>query len=220
PTHAITQGVVSPRFMRFSGRLYFVVGVAIGSVIGLERGGLFVATGIAGALAAYFYTGARFSFKYVALGDVLVFFLMGPVLVAIGVWALAGSVPAEVWALSLPVAFLVTAILHGNNLRDRDSDRAAGVRTVANLVSERVARIGFAGLIGAAYLTLVVLLASGVAPVWSALALPTVVVAAPLAVRVQRGERDLVALPVSCAKLHLMFSLPYLAAFAVAALLT
>ena len=220
PTHTITQGVVSPRFMRFSGRLYFVLGITIGSVIGLERGVTFVATGVAGAVGAYLYTGRRFSLKYVALGDVLVFFLMGPALVAIGVWALWGSVPAEVWALSLPVAFLVTAILHGNNLRDRETDRAAGVRTVANLVSEQTARVGFAGLIGAAYLSLVVLLIAGVAPVWSAAALLTAVFAAPLAIRVLRGEPDLVALPVQCARLHLLFCLPYIAAFVVSALLT
>ena len=219
PTHAITQGVVSPRFMRFSGRIYFVLGIIIGSVIGLERGALFVLTGIAGALGAYFYTGARFSFKYVALGDVLVFFLMGPALLAIGVWALTGTVPAEVWALSLPVAFLVTAILHGNNLRDRESDRAAGVRTVANLVSEPLARAGFAGLIAAAYVSLVVLVIAGVAPGWSAIALLTAAFGAPLAIRVLRGDPDLVALPVSCAKLHLLFSLPYIAAIVLAALL-
>ncbi|NBF38824.1 MAG: hypothetical protein GVY14_00260, partial [Spirochaetes bacterium] len=37
PTHAITQGVVTPRFMRISGHLYFLLGVAVGLPIGLLR---------------------------------------------------------------------------------------------------------------------------------------------------------------------------------------
>ncbi|MFO7780646.1 MAG: prenyltransferase, partial [Spirochaetia bacterium] len=45
PTHAITRGVVSPRFMQISGHLYFLLGVAVGLPIGLLRGRLFVLAG-------------------------------------------------------------------------------------------------------------------------------------------------------------------------------
>lgn len=218
PTHAISQGVASPRFMAVSGHVYFFAAILLGSVIALERGPLFFGVGIAGALGSYFYTGARFSLKYVALGDPAVFLLMGPLLVVIGVWALTGGVPSFVVAESLPIAFLVTAILHANNLRDLERDRAAGVRTIANLIGERASRALFALLLLAPYATVVVLVAVGAvgAPILATL------VTMPLAYRplrrvLRRSREDgLIDLPLRCALLHLAFGVVYVAAVFVA----
>ncbi|MFP4407203.1 MAG: prenyltransferase, partial [Spirochaetaceae bacterium] len=156
PTHAITQGVVPARYMLTSGRIYFVLGVLAGSAIALVRGPLYLAAGLAGALGAFLYTSGRFSLKYRALGDVAAFLLMGPVLVALGVWALLGTVTVESVIASLPVAFLVTAILHGNNTRDIQADRAAGVDTVAIRLGLRSSKVLFAGLIALAFVVPVI----------------------------------------------------------------
>lgn len=218
PTHVLTRGVVFPSFMLWSGRLYFAIGVLIGSTIGLVRGPVYVVAGILGATGAYFYTNARFSFKYVALGDLVVFLLMGPVLVAMGVWGIAGIVPSSVFSISLPVAFLVTAILHGNNLRDRESDLAAGVRTLANSMSDGTARWFFAALVTLPYLMVLLMVHDATLAPLTLLTLATAPVAFRLAQTVFDRGADLSRLPLSCAVLHLAFSAAYAATVAISAL--
>jgi 1,4-dihydroxy-2-naphthoate octaprenyltransferase len=209
PTHAITQGVVSPRFMLISGHLYFLLGVLIGAPIALERGVWFLLAGVGGALGAYFYTNARFSFKYVALGDLLVFLLMGPALVVMGVWALTGNATAETVYHAVPMALLVTAILHGNNLRNIESDAAAGIRTVATLLGEGRSRFFLDLLLFLPFLLLPVLILTGTAPATVLIALLALLRALTLSRTVHRGEA-LMLLPMQTAQLHLLFSILYI----------
>lgn len=213
PTHAITQGIVSPRYMLVSGHLYFILGILVGAPIALVRGWGFLAAGLAGAAGAYFYTNARFSFKYVALGDLLVFLLMGPALVVMGVWALLGKVGTFAVIHSLPMALLVTAILHGNNLRNIVSDRAAGISTVATLLGPSSSRRFFHVLLFLPFLLLPVLLLTSQAPITVLLVLPALAPAISLS-RIVRGTADessLIRLPMRTAQLHLLFTLLYVA---------
>ncbi|MFP4374797.1 MAG: prenyltransferase [Spirochaetaceae bacterium] len=220
PTHAITRGVVSPRFMRISGHLYFLLGIAVGLPIGLVRGGLFVLAGLLGAAGAFFYTSARFSFKYVALGDVVVFLLMGPALVVMGLWALTGTASVLSAVLTLPLALLVTAILHGNNLRNIDSDRNAGISTVAGLLGLRGSKALFAALLVLPHAALPVFVAAGVAPLPALLPMITLPAAGARVLRVTRETQParLVTLPLACARLHMLFGLLYVAGLTAATL--
>jgi len=221
PTHAITQGIVSPRFMRISGHLYFLLGLVVGLPIGLERGWLFLAAALLGAGGAFFYTSARFSLKYVALGDVLVFLLMGPALVVMGLWALTGTASWMSAVLTLPVALLVTAILHGNNLRNIHSDRNAGIATLAGLLGTRRAKALFAALVVLPHAAVAAFAAAGAVPVPALLPVLTLPAAGALAFRVARtpDPTRLVRLPLSCARQHMLFGLLYVAGLAAAGLL-
>ena len=208
PTHLLPRRLVTPRFMVISGHMYFALGLIVGSVIGIWRGPVYVATGVVAALLAYFYTGARFSFKYIALGDVIVFLLLGPAMVAMGTWALMGFVPAEAILFSVPVAFFVTAILHGNNLRDIESDRKDGIMTLAERLGPSISRHLLTALFGIPFLTVAALVSFDVLPLSS---LITFVVAIPVvrllrSVYRQSDPAELVTLPMLCANLHMLFS--------------
>ena len=54
-----------------------------------------------------------------------------------------GAMPqaGDVALLSFPVACLVAVILHGNDMRDIDSDTAAGIRTTASTLGPRWALV-------------------------------------------------------------------------------
>ncbi len=208
PTHVITQGMMSPRFMKISGHLYFVAGVAVGATIALARGPLFFAAGLLGALGAYSYTNARWSLKYRALGDIVVFLLMGPALVVMGLWALEGIVSPSAALVSLPVAFLVTAILHGNNLRNIIDDSDAGILTLAIALGLEGSKLFFAALVLLSYLAVVGLVASGFLGVGALLALGTLPLGVSLVRDVLAAEKAaiLMGLPIKTARLHLVFS--------------
>lgn len=126
-----------------------------------------LAAGIVGALGSINYsTGIKF--KYHGLGVPFVSFLMGPLemFVAFAIaapWAadrLCGrllmhfaqnfphgaldalAVVAAALLFSLPVALLVGVIMHGNDMRDIHTDRAAGIVTLASRLGPRRA-IGY-----------------------------------------------------------------------------
>ncbi len=208
-SHVIARGLVSARFMLITGHAYFLIAISLGLMLALLRGPGFLLGGVAAVAAAFFYTGRSFSLKYCGLGDIVVFITMGLLHPAMGVFATTGSVPPAALVLAIPLALPAVAILHGNNLRDRDTDRAAGVRTIANLLPLTAARALFAALTISPYLLVLLLVAGGYfEPVVGAvfLSLPFAVF---LVGRVFVAS-DLTTLPVECAALYLGFSLLYL----------
>ncbi|MFP4508786.1 MAG: prenyltransferase [Spirochaetaceae bacterium] len=217
PSHLLPRKLVSPRFMKISGHAYFVAGIAIGSLIGLERGGAFVALGVGGAILAYLYTGARVSLKYIALGDVLVFFLLGPAMVAMGAWALRGTVLlSDIW-ISLPMAFLVAAILHANNVRDIQSDRVAGVRTLAGLIGLTFSRHLMAVVLLMPFVLVGTLIVWGMLPIFSLISFLAIVPAARVLRTVYTGSEPSAFsdLTMRAAMIHLVFSMVFIASLLV-----
>jgi 1,4-dihydroxy-2-naphthoate octaprenyltransferase len=215
PTHVISQGLVTPRFMAVSGHMYFAAGVILGSTIAFARGPVFWLTGMLGAVGAYFYTNRRFSLKYRALGDITVFLLMGPVMVWIGTWAMAGWRGWFPFIAALPPAFMVALILHGNNMRDIAADAEAGVDTLARRLGFAGSKIFFAVLVALAYGTVPVIIAAGQAPLWAGLAVLSLPMAVGLLRRVYRAVDggELIDLPLRSAQLHLITGVLYTVGF-------
>ncbi|TVQ18696.1 MAG: hypothetical protein EA382_17450 [Spirochaetaceae bacterium] len=208
--HVIAAGLVTPRAMLIGGYLYFALGIGLGAFIAAERGLVYFAVGLTGAIAAMLYTNARVSLKYVGLGDPLVFVLMGPALVAMGLWSAIAAVPLTAVAASVPVALLVTAILHANNVRDMTSDRRSGIMTIAGRIGLRQSKALLAVLLIGAYAGVVVLASVGVVP-RSLVVFVTFPVAYGIlrrAATLRSGERGgfLVA---ETAKLHALFGIVY-----------
>ncbi len=90
------------------------------------------------------------------LGDVATFIFFGFVAV-VGTYytqaAAAGSpgAPLLVWIAAVPMGALVTAILVVNNVRDADTDRAAGKRTLAVVLGRQGARVEYVVMLALAY---------------------------------------------------------------------
>jgi 1,4-dihydroxy-2-naphthoate octaprenyltransferase len=77
------------------------------------------------------YTGGPRPYGYEGLGEVFVFLFFGVVAVAGSYFVQVRHLDWEAFALSVPVGLLAAAILIVNNVRDIDSDRRAGKRTLA-----------------------------------------------------------------------------------------
>jgi 1,4-dihydroxy-2-naphthoate octaprenyltransferase len=162
--------------------------------------------GVASVLAGYFYTAGPISYGRRGLGEVVVFVFMGLIMVQAAAFV---QVERLTWAAaytSLPVAILVANILHANNLRDIDNDRAARKVTIATLSGRPAADYGIWGLILCAYGAVLVTVALGGLPLTSLL----VVLSLPAAWSTLQAlkERDAVALNAlvrGAARLHLRF---------------
>jgi 1,4-dihydroxy-2-naphthoate octaprenyltransferase len=215
----LTSGWLTARQVYVGGFIAFGLAAVVGLPVLLDRGWPLVAIGVAGALGGYAYTGPPFGLKYKALGEVWVFAFMGTLMVAGAAYALTGAFPPGVWAASVPVGFLVAAILTVNNQRDLGEDAKLPIRTLAILLGPNGARILGVGTIVGAYVSLPVLWLAGVVPSWALLALATAPLAVPPLRAVARGG-DLAAGTVErTAMLHMFFGAAYAAGLALAAVL-
>jgi len=128
-----------------------------------------LAIGAAGLLATVFYTATPVNAKYNALGEPLVFTMMGVGMVLGAYFVQAGTLSWNAVWISLPVGFTVAAILQANDTRDIRDDRQAGITTLSTLFGPTGARGLYTFLLVAPYLTLVALVLLRIAP-WPALA--------------------------------------------------
>ena len=187
----------------------FVAAALLGLPILLARGWPLLTLGLIAIVGGYAYTGPPFSLKYRAVGDVLVFLLMGPLMVAGGALAVSGAFPRGIWAAGVPVGFLITAVLAANNQRDREDDGRRGVHTLATLLGPSGARAWTLFVMAMAYVTVVALVVGGVLSAWTLVTLATLPLAAPLLRQVgAKGELPM-GIVERIAGLHLFFGLAY-----------
>lgn len=152
----------------------FTLALGSGLALAVLAGWWVIGAGTVAAVAAYAYTGPPLRLGYRALGEVTVFLFMGVMIVAGSAAVQTGAVSARSLWGSIPVGLLVAAILHANNIRDREDDRATGKRTLANLFSRAAADGELAVLVGGTYVAVIALVAAGVYPITALLALMTV----------------------------------------------
>ncbi len=153
PSGVIQSGLLSAERVRTGMLVAFGTASALGLSIVAATGWQILVLALACLAAAYFYTGGPRPLAYIALGEVTVFLAMGPAMVVGSAYVLTGRVTTVALLASLPVGLLVAAILHANNVRDMDLDRAAGKVTVATWRGRGFANAEFAALVGLAYPT-------------------------------------------------------------------
>lgn len=167
---AIKKYGLTPREVGIGAVASLLAGCLIGLFLLSQSGPLLWAIGIGGALVAVIYTAGPFPLAYNGLGELAAGIFMGPLIVVGAYYVMARGqlAPDLVW-ISLPVALMVAAILHANNLRDMEADRAANKRTLAVLLGRPAARVEYVVLVGGAYVALAALIVLGVVPVTTAL---------------------------------------------------
>jgi len=175
-THA---GLLTPRQVMAGMWVVFGLAALLGVYLYLESGWQVLLIGLACIGAAIAYSGGPLPFGYFGLGDLAVFLFFGPVAVCGTYFTQARRLdPIAVWA-SLPMGFLIVAILVVNNLRDIATDKATGKHTLAVRLGARGARREYTFCLVAAYLIPPVMVALGAASAWTMLAW----ISLPLAIR-------------------------------------
>ncbi len=188
PPGMLQQGLLQPRQVLIGGVAAFAVGIVAGLVLAFTTDLQLIWLGVAAVLAGFLYTGAPVHLAYIGLGELTVFIFMGPVIVVGAYFAQVERWDWEPLVASLPIAFLVTAILQANNLRDIDNDGRAGKRTIATLIGRKWANREMYALLAAGYVSLVVAVAVD-AMHWAGL---LALVTAPLALAIAENVRDAV----------------------------
>lgn len=124
---ALARGLLSTGKMWAWAGILTGAGCGIGIWLALTVSPLILWIGVAGVLIGGSYTWL----KYHALGDLAVFITFAS-LGTLGGWVVqAARLSWFPVGWSIPLGLLITAILHANNWRDRDSDQQCGIQTLA-----------------------------------------------------------------------------------------
>lgn len=156
PPRAAQLGLLSPAALKRGMGVAFVLATLVGAYLTWLAGPLVVAIGIASIVAAIAYTGGPWPLGYHGLGEVAVFVFFGLAAVVGTTFVQTGGFPTLAWIASVPVGSLATAILVVNNLRDIDTDRIAGKRTLAVRWGLGAARSEWAVMVFGAYAMILV----------------------------------------------------------------
>jgi 1,4-dihydroxy-2-naphthoate polyprenyltransferase len=112
------------------GIISFVIAALFGVVLIFLVGPQILLFGLAGMLIAYFYSAKPFKFASRGLGDILVYIAMGFLMTWGSYYVQIQQWSWQAFAASVPVGFLVTAILNMNNVRDYQDDLAVNKKTL------------------------------------------------------------------------------------------
>lgn len=125
----LVTGVLRPRDVKMAGIGCLGVCCLLGLVFIWYSGWEILVYGLLGVAGAGMYT-TGLSYKYLGMGQATVFLMMG-ILMPLGTYCvMAEPFSWEVLLLSLPNAFLITAVLCGNETRDYHEDKRAGAGTL------------------------------------------------------------------------------------------
>lgn len=177
-SRVIQNGLLPPEAIGAAAKTAYLVGILLGLYLAYRGGWPVAVFGATGVALSYFYTAPPLRLGYRGWGEPLVGILLGPLAVMGAYYVQARAITEQAFFLSLPLGFLVTAILYINQFPDADPDAAAGKRHwVARLGKQRAVK-GYPILLGCAYGSLLLAVARGILPFETLWALAT----APFAV--------------------------------------
>jgi 1,4-dihydroxy-2-naphthoate octaprenyltransferase len=173
PQRAVQAGWVEPAHMRQAVFAVFAAAAGVGLYLVAVGGWPIALLGALSIAAGLAYTGGPFPIGYHGLGDLFAFAFFGVAAVCGTFYVQTLALSPLALAASVPLGALATAVLVVNNVRDLETDRSAGKRTLAVRLGRRGARIEYALLLLLAYATPAVLVMAGAASPWLLLPLVT-----------------------------------------------
>ncbi|XP_050295350.1 ubiA prenyltransferase domain-containing protein 1 homolog [Anthonomus grandis grandis] len=160
-----------------------------------------------GLSSSFLYTGG-IGFKYIALGDVLILTIFGPISVLFAFLVQTGRIEWATIYYAIPLALNTEAILHSNNTRDLESDRKVGIVTLAIIIGHTASHVLYAFLLFTPYIMFMV----GTLKYSKWFMLPLVTLPSAFKIEKQFRSSDIQEVPKKTARLNLYFGILYVLA--------
>jgi 1,4-dihydroxy-2-naphthoate octaprenyltransferase len=181
-SRVIQNRQMSPEQVKTLAYLLFALGVGCGLVLIFQGRPWVALVGLLGLAAAWCYSASPVQLMSGGLGELMIFLAFGPLLTWGAYYVQTGKLSLVGAAVSLPLAFLITAIIWINEFPDMEADLAAAKRHLVARLGLQVSRWVYAALMLAPFVSLLVLM--------EIFRLPDLIVAGllplPLAVRAVR----------------------------------
>ena len=180
--HPLVEGKLEARHVRTGAYILYGLSTLIGIYLAATRGWELMWIGLIGAVASLTYTAPPLKYKYSALGEISVFLMWGPLMVAGSFFVQHQGFNINAFWISLPFGVLVALVLLANNIRDIAHDRDKGILTLAIVLGPHKGILLYATLVAVAYLAIIFMSVFGPLYLWSLIVLASL----PLAWRLLR----------------------------------
>lgn len=165
-SHPILSGMLTPDQLLRQAVVLFALTFIIGVTTAFMRSAHVLWIGVVGLLTSFYYTAGPAKLKHRGLGEFAVFVMWGPLMVE-GAYAVQRQMLSlKALYISIPFGILVALVLLANNMRDIDYDSRHNVKTLGILLGIRKSYILFAGLIVAAYVSVLGMMMAGILSLW------------------------------------------------------
>ena len=189
PVRVTQSGLISPGRVKFSMTMVFALSLLPGLYLISIGGWPVVVIGAASIIAALAYSGGPFPLASHGFGDLFAFIFFGLVAVCGTYYVQALNLTPMVVLMGIIVGLLITAILVVNNLRDIQTDRKTGKRTLAVMIGDKSTRAEYTILLAGGYAIPVFIWLGGFASAWVLLPLASLPLAF-LQIRLIRQPSD------------------------------
>lgn len=217
PPRVTQTGLLAPNQVLIGMAIVFALAALIGLYLIYVGGWVILVIGILAILCAIAYTGGPFPLGYLGLGEIFVFLFFGLAAVCGTYYVQAGTVSSLAWLAAIPIGLLACAILVVNNLRDIDTDRAAGKKTLAVRFGVNATKWEYRILLAFAYLIPLTFIFFDFELLWVLLAWGSLPLARPMLFLVQNERgRALNAALAGTARLEFVYALLFALGFILA----
>ncbi|MBS1871522.1 MAG: 1,4-dihydroxy-2-naphthoate polyprenyltransferase [Actinobacteria bacterium] len=189
PVRVTAGGLVPPRQVLVATYVTFGLAILCGVYLIAVAGWQLLLVGAASIVAGVLYTGGPRPYGYEGLGELFVFLFFGIVAVAGSYFVQTERLVWEAFALAVPVGLLASAVLVVNNVRDLETDRRAGKRTLAVRLGRERTRTLYATMVYGAFALTPITWLLGSLQAWLLLPWLALPLAAPV-VRIVRNRTD------------------------------
>lgn len=113
------------------------------------------------ALGVFFVLFYTWPLKYIALGEISVLLVWGPLMIGGGYYVITGAWSWTVVLASLPYALGVTGVIFGKHIDKYEMDKERGIHTLPVVIGERPARYTLVGMLILQYILVLALVITG-----------------------------------------------------------
>jgi 1,4-dihydroxy-2-naphthoate octaprenyltransferase len=156
--HPLVHGLMTKRqlltYAGVTGALAAACGIALIAMTGWN-------TAILMGLGVFFVLFYTWPLKYIALGELAVLIVWGPLMIGGGYYVIAGSWDWNVVLGSLPYALGVTGVIFGKHIDKYQIDKSKGIHTLPVVIGETASRYILIGMLVLQYLLTIYLVITG-----------------------------------------------------------
>ena len=185
-SRTIPKGLLTPREVFSGSVILFALAGVIGLYFTLVVGPFMLVLAAVGLFSAFFYTGHPFNLASKGLGEIAVGINFGLLMTLGAFYVQTGSLDVEPLVASIPVALLITAILHINAFQDYAADKAVGKKTWVVRLDRKKASVAYAFLMFGTYAAILLGALLNIMPLYTLVAFVTM----PLAVKSVQHTRQ------------------------------
>ena len=169
----IQQGLLSPKEVLFGSLIFIFIASVIGIYLTYKIGIVILMLGLIGVVSGFFYTAPPLYWVSRGIGEIIIGLNFGILMTFGAFYVQAGSFSWHPIVASLPVAFLIAAVLYINEFQDYKADKAVGKNHLVVRLGKQKAVFGYILIMFLTYISLVIGVVTDTLPPMSLIGLLT-----------------------------------------------